>query len=62
MVENVLTCVCFLRKHKIIFYDELLEMSRKSTVKMHNYWSLCIDVFKTLNDLNPSFMKETFYV
>ena len=41
-------------------YEELLKKSEKSTVNVSNFCSLCIEIFKTLNDINPSFMKDIF--
>ena len=41
-------------------YEELLKKSGKSTVNVSNYRSLCIEIFKTLNDINPSFIKDIF--
>ena len=34
--------------------------SGKSTVNVSNYRSLCTEIFKTLNDINPSFRKDIF--
>ena len=41
-------------------YEELLKKSGKSTVNVPSYRTLCIEIFKTLNDINPSFMKDIF--
>ena len=41
-------------------YEELIKNSETSTVNVSNYCSLCIEIFKTLNDINPSFIKYTF--
>ena len=41
-------------------YEELLKKSGKSTVNVSNYRSLCIEIFKTLNDITPSFIKDIF--
>ena len=41
-------------------YEELFKKSEKSTVNLSNYRSLCIEIFKTLNDINPSFIKHIF--
>ena len=37
-----------------------MKKSGKSTINISNYRSLCIEIFKTLNDTNPSFIKEIF--
>ena len=41
-------------------YEELLKKSGKSTVNLSNYRSLCIEISKSLNDINPSFIKDIF--
>ena len=41
-------------------YGELLKKSGKSTMYVSKYRSWCIEVFKTLNDINPTFIKEIF--
>ena len=41
-------------------YGDLLKKSGKSTVNVSNYRSWCIEVFKTLNDINPTFIKKIF--
>ena len=41
-------------------YEELLKKSGKSNANVSNYRSLCIEIFKTLNDINPSFIKDIF--
>ena len=41
-------------------YEQLLENSGKRNMKIRRLRFLCIGKYKTLNDLNPSFMKEIF--
>ena len=41
-------------------YQELSAKSGKSTVNLRNHRYLCIEIFKTLNGINRSFMKELF--
>ena len=41
-------------------YEELFKKSGKSTVNVSNYRSLCLEIFKTLKDINPSFIKDIF--
>ena len=50
----------FLHNDYIVPYEELLNKSEKCTLKVKNLKVLCIEIFKTLNDLNPSFMKDLF--
>ena len=41
-------------------FEELSKKSWKSTVNLSHYRSLCIEIFKTLNDINASFVKDIF--
>ena len=42
-------------------YEELrIEKVKKSTVNVSKYCSLCTEIFKTLNDINHSFIKDIF--
>ena len=41
-------------------YEDLLLKSGFSSINVTRLRTLCIEIFKTLNDLNPSFMKENF--
>ena len=41
-------------------YDELLRLSGSCTIHVRLKQNLCIEIYKTLNDLNPSFMREIF--
>ena len=50
----------FLHNDNSSLYEELLKKSGKSTVNFSNCRSLCIKIFKTLNDINPTFMKDIF--
>ena len=57
---------CFLgfEERKVLInnssHEELLKKSGKSTVNVSNYRSLCIEIFKILNDTSPSFIKDIF--
>ena len=35
-------------------------MSGKTTISVRNYRTLCTEIFTTLNNINPSFVKEIF--
>lgn len=37
-----------------------MKKSRKFTINVCNYYSFCIKIFKTLNDIGPSFVKKIF--
>ena len=57
-------------KFRLIFLDKRrsdntnieveLEKSGKCNMNIRRLRCLCVEIYKTLNDLNPSFMKETF--
>ena len=48
----------FLYKSYNTLYDDLLLKSGFSSMNVKRLRTLCIEIFKTLNNLNPSFMKE----
>ena len=50
----------FLLNDYVSSYEQLLEKSGKCNMNIHRLRLLCIEIYKTLNDLNPSFMKKTF--
>ena len=50
----------FLHNDYSSLYEELFKKSGKSTVNISNYHSLCIEIFKTLSDINLSFIKDIF--
>ena len=41
-------------------YEQLLEKSGKCSMNIRRLRFLCTEIYKTLNHLNPSFMKEIF--
>ena len=41
-------------------YGELLKKIGKTTMEIKYLWCLAIEIFKTVNNLNPYYMKETF--
>ena len=41
-------------------YEDLLLKSGVSSMNVKRLRTLCVDMFKPLNNLNPSFMKKTF--
>ena len=42
-------------------YETLLQKSKTTTMEIKRLRTLAIEVYKTLNDLNPEFMKELFH-
>ena len=41
-------------------YDQLLVRSGKPSLNVRNYRNLYIEIYKTINNLNPTFMNEIF--
>ena len=41
-------------------YEHLLSKGGKSKMNVRRLRAICVEIYKTLNDLNPSFMKEIF--
>ena len=59
--ENLLKrALRFLHNDYSSSYQELLKMSGKTTINICNYRTLCNEILKTLNNINPSFVKEIF--
>ena len=50
----------FLLNDFVSSYEQLLEKLGKCNTNILRLRCLCIEIYKTLNDLNPSFMKEIF--
>ncbi len=49
-------------KHQISTYEQLLEKCNYATLHIRRLRIISTEEFKSLNNLNPSFMKETFNV
>ena len=43
-------------------YKDLLEITKTSTMELKRLRTLALEVFKTVNNLNPDFMKDIFYL
>ena len=41
-------------------YESILKLAGKSRMNVTRLRSLCIEIFKTLNNINPAFMNEIF--
>ena len=41
-------------------YEDLLSKGGKSKINVRRLRTLCVEIYKTLNDLNPSFMNDIF--
>ena len=60
-IENLQKqALSFLYKSYNTSYEDLLLKSGFSSMNVKRLRALCIEIFKTLNNLNPSFMKEIF--
>ena len=42
-------------------YEDLLKTPVKATINLRNYRILCTEICKTLNNLNPAFLKSIFH-
>ena len=51
----------FLQNDYRCSYETLLRKSGRTTVNVPNLKNLCQEIFKSLNNLNPVFVKEIFY-
>ena len=52
----------FLHNDHASSYNDLLLKSQRCTMHVHRLRAISIEIFKTLNGLNPSFMKDIFQV
>ena len=41
-------------------YRTLLKLSQKPSMEIKRFRNLALEIFRTINDLNPSFMESTF--
>ena len=59
-VESLQKRVCFLYEDYILSYKELLQKAGKETMKVNRLKSLCIEIYKLINNINPTYMNEIF--
>ena len=50
----------FLLNDYVRSFEQLLQKSSKTSINLRNHRVLCTEVFKTMIDLNPTYMKEIF--
>ena len=50
----------FLLNDYVIPYEKLLQKSSKASINLKHHRALCTEVFKTMIDLNPTYMKDIF--
>ena len=43
-------------------YDSLLANANKPSVELKGYRTLALEIFKTLDDFNPTYMQQLFYL
>ena len=50
----------FLYEDYVSSYEELLLKAEKETMKVNRIRSLCIEIYKLINNINPTYMNEIF--
>ena len=50
----------FLYNNYQLTYEELLDKANSSTMNVKRLRFLCVEIYKTINNLKPSFMKQIF--
>ena len=61
VVENLQKqALRFLHNDHSSSYEKLFKISGKTSINVRNYLTLSTEIFKTLNNINSSFMKEIF--
>ena len=50
----------FLYNNYQLTYEELLDKANSLTMNVKRLRFLCVEIYKTINNLNPSFMKHIF--
>ena len=61
-VESLQKRVCFLCEDYILSYEELLQKAGKETMKVNRLRSICIEIYKLINNISPTYMNETFKI
>ena len=52
--------VKYLAPYYVSSYEELLQKAGKETMKVNRLRSLCIEIYKLINNINPTYMNEIF--
>ena len=50
----------FLYEDYVSPYEELLQKAEKETMKVNGLRSLCTEIYKSINNINPTYMNEIF--
>ena len=62
-IEKIQECALrFLYNDHVSSYNDLLLKSQRCTMHVSRLRSLSLEIFKTLNDLNPFFKKDIFQI
>ena len=48
----------FLHENYVLSYEELLRKARKETMEVNRLRSLCIEIYKSINSINPMYNNE----
>ena len=60
-VESLLKRILrFLYEDYVSSYEELLQKAGKVTMKVNRLRSLCVEIYKSINNINPTYMNEIF--
>ena len=60
-IENFqIRALSFLHYNYEISYEELLLKSDRAPMNVNRLRLLCIEIYKTINNLNPEFMRDLF--
>ena len=52
--------VKYLAPYYVSSYEELLQKAGKETMKVNRSRGLCIEIYKSINNINPMYMNEIF--
>ena len=52
--------LCFLYEDYASSHEELLQKAGKETLKINRLRSLCIEIYKSINNINPTYINEIF--
>ena len=50
----------FFYEDNVLFYEDLLRKAGKETMKVNRLRSICIEIYKLINNINPTYMNEIF--
>ena len=51
---------CFQYDNYDFSYQSVMKIARKNVINVNEFRSICVEIFKTLNNINGSFMNEIF--